>query len=169
MDLPSTRVSMDQLGDGSVQQTVRAPLVEVQHPISDDLKPGTANHRRLSTRRAIISCGERQKPTGLRTVFRFLRQTTQLSLAESLDICLIEEELAGALPVGGLGSAVGQRQHVGSHVLDRGQDATVLGRERAGQAAFEIDGRPQHGRIVRVRAGVESKTQWSNSERAAAK
>ena len=25
MDLPSTRVSMDQLGDGSVQQTVRAP------------------------------------------------------------------------------------------------------------------------------------------------
>ena len=67
---------------------------------ADDLKPGTANHRRLSTRRAIISCGERQKPTGLRTVFRLLRQTTQLSLAESLDICLIEEELAGALPVG---------------------------------------------------------------------
>ena len=48
------------------------------------------------------------------------------SLAESLDICLIEEELAGALPVAALGSAVGQRQHVGSHVLDCGQDATVL-------------------------------------------
>ena len=62
------------------------------------------------------------------------------SPAESLDIRLIEEELAGALPVAALGSAVGQRQHVGSHVLDRGQDATVLGRERAGQAAFEIDG-----------------------------
>ena len=54
----------------SVQQTVRAPLVEVQHPISDDLKPDTANHRRLSARRAIINCGERQKPTGLRAVFR---------------------------------------------------------------------------------------------------
>ena len=62
----------------SVQQTVRAPLVEVQHPISDDLKPDTANHRRLSARRAIINCGERQKPTGLRAVFRLLRQTTQL-------------------------------------------------------------------------------------------
>src|SRR6478609_5946383 len=62
----------------SVQQTVRAALVEVQHPISDDLKPDTANHRRLSARRAIINCGERQKPTGLRAVFRLLRQTTQL-------------------------------------------------------------------------------------------
>ena len=62
----------------SVQQTVRAPLVEVQHPISDDLKPDTANHRRLSARRAIINCGKRQKPTGLRAVFRLLRQTTQL-------------------------------------------------------------------------------------------
>src|SRR5207248_7123745 len=50
----------------------------VQHPISDDLKPDTANHRRLSARRAIINCGERQKPTGLRAVFRLLRQTTQL-------------------------------------------------------------------------------------------
>ena len=29
-------------------------------------------------RRAIINCGERQKPTGLRAVFRLLRQTTQL-------------------------------------------------------------------------------------------
>src|SRR6516165_10695193 len=87
------RPTLDHAGDGlaldvvelgrlprrlSVQQTVRAPLVEVQHPISDDLKPDTANHRRLSTRRAIINCGERQKPTGLRAVFRLLRQTTQL-------------------------------------------------------------------------------------------
>ena len=62
------------------------------------------------------------------------------SLAESLDICLIEEELAGALPVAALGSAVGQRQHVGSHVLDCGQDATVLGREQAGQAVADSAG-----------------------------
>jgi hypothetical protein len=62
------------------------------------------------------------------------------SLAESLDICLIEEELVGALPVAALGSAVGQRQHVGSHVLDRGQDATVLGREQAGQAVADSAG-----------------------------
>src|SRR6478736_7720637 len=63
------RPTLDHAGDGlaldvvelgrlprrlSVQQTVRAPLVEVQHPISDDLKPDTANHRRLSTRRAVI-------------------------------------------------------------------------------------------------------------------
>ena len=69
------RRALDHAGDGlaldvvelgqvprrlSVQQTVRAPLVEVQHPISDDLKPDTANHRRLTTRRAIINCGERQ-------------------------------------------------------------------------------------------------------------
>ena len=82
----------------------------------------------------------------------FVAEQCQLdSLAESLDICLIEEELAGALPVAALGSAVGQRQHVGSHVLDCGQDATVLGRERAGQAAFEIDGRPQHGRVDSAR------------------
>jgi hypothetical protein len=71
--------------------------------------------------------------------------------AKSLDIRLIEEELAGVLPVAALGSAVGQRQHVGSHVLDRAQDATVLGRERAGQAAFEIDGRPQHGHVDSAR------------------
>src|SRR4030095_1549922 len=84
------RPTLDHAGDGlaldvvelgrlprrlSVQQTVRAPLVEVHHPISDNLKPDTANHRRLSTRRAIINCGERQKPTGLRAVFRLLRKT----------------------------------------------------------------------------------------------
>src|SRR4030088_360468 len=62
----------------SVQQTVRARTVNLIYSISDDLKPDTANHRRLSARRAIINCGERQKPTGLRAVFRLLRQTTQL-------------------------------------------------------------------------------------------
>src|SRR6476469_10331428 len=79
------RPTLDHAGDGlaldvvelgrlprrlSVQQTVRAPLAEVQHPISDDLKPHTANHRRLSTRRAVIDRCKSQKPTGLGAVFR---------------------------------------------------------------------------------------------------
>src|SRR6478672_3818673 len=87
------RATLDDAGDGlaldvvelgrlprrlAVQETVRAPLVEVQHPISDDLKPDTANHRRLSTRRAVIDRCKSQKPTGLGAVFRLLRQTTQL-------------------------------------------------------------------------------------------
>src|SRR4029079_8596219 len=82
--MPSMARSLDVVELGrlprrlSVQQTVRAPLVEVQHPISDDLKPDTANHRRLSTRRAVIDRCKSQKPTGLGAVFRLLRQTTQL-------------------------------------------------------------------------------------------
>jgi hypothetical protein len=44
-----------------------------------------------------------------------------------------------------LGSAMSQAKHVGPDVLHRVQDAAILGRKRAGQAALEIGGRPQHG------------------------
>jgi hypothetical protein len=65
--------------------------------------------------------------------------------AESDDIRLIEEELVGSLPIEMLGSAMSQAKHVGPDVLHRVQVAAVLGRKRAGQAALEIGGRPQHG------------------------
>ena len=38
-----------------------------------------------------------------------------------------------------------QPKHVGPDVLHRVQGAAVLGRERAGEAALKIGGRPQHG------------------------
>ena len=65
--------------------------------------------------------------------------------AESDDIRLIEEELVGSLPIEMLGSAMSQAKHVGPDVLHRVQVAAVLGPKRAGQAALEIGGRPQHG------------------------
>lgn len=65
--------------------------------------------------------------------------------AESDDIRLIEEELVGSLPIEMPGSAMSQAKHVGPDVLHRVQVAAVLGRKRAGQAALEIGGRPQHG------------------------
>ena len=65
-------------GDLPFKQTVRAARVEPQHPVPDDLKPDAADLRRLGARRTVIDRRQRQKPTGLRAVFRLLRQTPQL-------------------------------------------------------------------------------------------
>src|SRR3981189_2868165 len=55
-----------------------AALVEVQYPVPDDLKPDAADFRRLGARRTVIDRRQRQKPTGLRAVFRLLCQAPQL-------------------------------------------------------------------------------------------
>src|SRR5437868_11240532 len=44
----------------AVQQTVRAPLVEVQQPVPDDLKPDAADFRRLHTCGTVIDRRKRQ-------------------------------------------------------------------------------------------------------------
>jgi hypothetical protein len=74
--------------------------------------------------------------------------------AESDDIRLIQEELVGSLPIEMLGSAMSQAKHVGPDVFHRVQVAAVLGRKRAGQAALEIGGRPQHGGWIGDADGV---------------
>jgi hypothetical protein len=57
----------------AVQETVRPSLVEVQHPVPDDLKPDAANFGRLGACRTVIDRRKSQKPTGLRTIFRLPR------------------------------------------------------------------------------------------------
>ena len=59
----------------AVQETDKASLVKVQHPIPDDLKPHPADFRRFGARCAVTNRGKSQKPTSLGSNFGFLRQT----------------------------------------------------------------------------------------------
>jgi len=49
----------------AVQESVRVPLVEVQHPVPDDLKLDAVDFRRLGARHVVINRRKSQKPTGL--------------------------------------------------------------------------------------------------------
>ncbi len=66
----------------AVQETVRPPRVEPQHPVPDDLKPNAADLRRLGARRAVIDRGKSQKPSSLRAILRLPRQASQLRRLE---------------------------------------------------------------------------------------
>ena len=68
----------------AVQETNWPARVEPQYPVPDDLKPNATNLRRLGAHCTVIDRCKSQKPTGLRTILRLLRQPTQPRRVEIL-------------------------------------------------------------------------------------
>ena len=61
----------------AIDETVRPPGIEPQHPVADCLQTDTANARRLPARAAVVNLGKRQKAPALVRVPRLLRQPPQ--------------------------------------------------------------------------------------------
>ena len=64
---PSRRLAID--------ETLRPPGIEPQHPVADRLQTDTANARRLPTRAAVVNLGKRQQAPALIRIPRLFRQT----------------------------------------------------------------------------------------------
>jgi hypothetical protein len=62
----------------AVQQAVRPPGIEPQHPISNDLKPDAAHPCCLGAWRSIINCRQRQQSSCLRAILGLLGKAAQL-------------------------------------------------------------------------------------------
>ena len=60
----------------AVNQSLRSVGIETQHPISDHLKPDTADPRRIRAPPAVTNLGQREKPAALCRILRRLGQSS---------------------------------------------------------------------------------------------
>ena len=61
----------------AIDETLRPPGIEPQHPVADRLQTDTADARRLPARAGVLNLGKRQKAPALVRVPRLLRQPPQ--------------------------------------------------------------------------------------------